>query len=551
LGDKLGAPSKPLNVLIGSWGLVMTIWTVTSLGDVTDGSDGVLTLREAVDVASSGDTIVFDASLSGGTVSLNQGVMTISDTITITGDVDSDGAADITIDGNEAQIFTVQSGGALSLNALTVTDGGGIYGGAIQVQSGGTVDVTASTFTGNLATNSGGAIHNEGTATITNSTFSGNSASLGGVISTKGSMTIVNSTIAGNTASAEFTWFFGGQGGGIYSIGNPNPNLTVINSTITGNTTGDGAATDGDGGGIYHESIGGTVTLINTIVSGNTSTNDANLGGPNAITDGGGNVIDADPADIFGSNVLADNGGPVQTIALINSLTNPALDVGVAQSGLTAGANGQPYTDIAGVGNAGSDFTDAGAYELCFAAGTRIATPDGARAVETLEIGETVLTAEGRAVPVKWIGRQTVSTRFRPADRLGLVRFAAGSLGGGLPHTDLTVTADHGMLVEDIICHAGGLENGTTITRVPLAEMGETYTVYHIETEEHEIILANGAPAETFIDNVSRRVFDNYAEFETLYGDVPEMEELPYPRAMSARQVPERISRKLSAAQAA
>ena len=79
-----------------------------------------------------------------------------------------------------------------------------------------------------------------------------------------------------------------------------------------------------------------------------------------------------------------------------------------------------------------------------------------------------------------------------------------------------------------------------------MAEMGESFTVYHIETEAHEIILANGAPAETFIDNVSRRAFDNFAEFEALYGDVPEMEELSYPRAMSARQVPERIKVKLS-----
>jgi hypothetical protein len=77
--------------------------------------------------------------------------------------------------------------------------------------------------------------------------------------------------------------------------------------------------------------------------------------------------------------------------------------------------------------------------------------------------------------------------------------------------------------------------------------MGETYTVYHIETEEHEIILANGAPAETFIDDVSRRAFDNFAEFEALYGDVPEMDELDYPRAMSARQVPETIRRTLAA----
>jgi hypothetical protein len=102
-----------------------------------------------------------------------------------------------------------------------------------------------------------------------------------------------------------------------------------------------------------------------------------------------------------------------------------------------------------------------------------------------------------------------------------------------------------------VICHAGALVNGSTITRVPLSEMGKTYTVYHIETEAHEIILANGAPAETFIDNVSRRCFDNFAEFEALYGDVPEMEELPYPRAMSARQVPGRISSRLQSTRAA
>ncbi|MGI3185806.1 Hint domain-containing protein [Nioella aestuarii] len=195
------------------------------------------------------------------------------------------------------------------------------------------------------------------------------------------------------------------------------------------------------------------------------------------------------------------------------------------------------------------NFTPTG-NPICFLAGSLIATPKGEVAVETLKIGDSILTASGTVVPAKWIGRQHVApfaVNMRLPERLAPVRIAAGALGEGLPHTDLTVTADHAMLIEGVICHAGALVNGTTITRVPLAEMGESYTVYHIETEAHEIILANGAPAETFIDNVSRRAFDNYAEFEELYGDVPEMEELPYPRAMSARQVPTRIQTKLSA----
>jgi hypothetical protein len=190
-------------------------------------------------------------------------------------------------------------------------------------------------------------------------------------------------------------------------------------------------------------------------------------------------------------------------------------------------------------------------FPTCFLGGSLIATPEGERAVETLAIGDAVLTEDGRAVAVKWIGRQTVFTVFGPAERLMPVRIAAGSLGEGLPHADLTVTADHGMLIDGVICHAGALVNGETITNVPLEEMGQSYVVYHIETEEHEIILANGAPAETFIDNVSRRCFDNFAEFEALYGDVPEMEELDYPRAMSARQVPPRIKARLEARKAA
>ena len=98
--------------------------------------------------------------------------------------------------------------------------------------------------------------------------------------------------------------------------------------------------------------------------------------------------------------------------------------------------------------------------------------------------------------------------------------------------------------------HAGALVNGTTIVQEAL-QPGEGYTVYHVETAAHEIILANGAPAETFIDNVSRRVFDNFAEFEALHGDLPEIVELPLPRAMSARQLPARIRRKLGTVKAA
>ena len=92
------------------------------------------------------------------------------------------------------------------------------------------------------------------------------------------------------------------------------------------------------------------------------------------------------------------------------------------------------------------------------------------------------------------------------------------------------------------------LRQARTITQVPLSEFGESYTVYHLVTDAHEIILAHGALAETFIDNESRHAFGNFAEFEELYGDQPEMKELPYPRVANAKRLPWRIKNRLGIA---
>ena len=242
----------------------------------------------------------------------------------------------------------------------------------------------------------------------------------------------------------------------------------------------------------------------------------------------------------------------------------------VGTGGTATAGNTDPGEKVAPATVGGLNI-DNSAFTVCFFPGTLIATPSGERRVEDLVPGDPVLVDDagsvsatwigrmarnlrsrlgyGRAVPVKFLGRQTVSTRFAPAERLMPVRFAAGSLGGGgkplLPHSGLTVTADHAMLVDGVLCQAGALVNGTTITRVPLSEFGESYTVYHVETDVHEIILANGAPTETFVDNVSRRAFDNHAEFVKLHGDQPEMKELPHPRASNARHLPLRIKSRL------
>jgi len=183
----------------------------------------------------------------------------------------------------------------------------------------------------------------------------------------------------------------------------------------------------------------------------------------------------------------------------------------------------------------------------CFMAGTMIATPDGASAVETLKIGNLICTADGRAVSVKWIGRQTIAPFFGLHEGRRPVCIASGALGEDCPVRELRVTADHALLIDGVLVQAGALVNGGAIRRLTPAELGDRFTVFHVETENHEIILAEGAPAETFIDNVTRELFDNYAEFEALYGDtLGSMEELPHPRAKSFRQVPPSIRAKIS-----
>ncbi|WP_235438896.1 Hint domain-containing protein [Candidatus Rhodobacter oscarellae] len=185
----------------------------------------------------------------------------------------------------------------------------------------------------------------------------------------------------------------------------------------------------------------------------------------------------------------------------------------------------------------------------CFHAGTMIATPDGERAVETLAIGDLVRTVDGRAVPVKWLGRQTLRTLMNPSPRLQPVRIAKGALGQGLPHTDLTLTADHGMVLGGLMINASALVNGGSIRFLTLEEVPPDYTVYHIETEAHDVILANGAPAETFLDAAGRAAFDNHAEYLDLYGAERIIPEMRMPRISTARLLPQAIKDRLAISQ--
>ena len=97
---------------------------VTTAGDVVDGSDGVLSLREAIAQANANadaDTIVFDASLSGQTITLTGGALILTQDVTIDGDVNGDDKADITISGNNASRVFLMTGASTDVDLLSLT----------------------------------------------------------------------------------------------------------------------------------------------------------------------------------------------------------------------------------------------------------------------------------------------------------------------------------------------------------------------------------------------------------------------------------------------
>ncbi|KIC39745.1 Hint domain-containing protein [Leisingera sp. ANG-M7] len=135
---------------------------------------------------------------------------------------------------------------------------------------------------------------------------------------------------------------------------------------------------------------------------------------------------------------------------------------------------------------------------ICFTAGTRIATPAGLRPIETLGLGDLVMTRDNGLQPVRWISQSTVPA----ADNLAPIRIKAGQFGA---ERDLLVSPQHRMLFtgsqasllfgeSEVLVSAVHMLNDRSIRREP----GGTVTYVHVLFGQHEIIYAEGAASESF-----------------------------------------------------
>lgn len=78
---------------------------------------------------------------------------------------------------------------------------------------------------------------------------------------------------------------------------------------------------------------------------------------------------------------------------------------------------------------------------------------------------------------------------------------------------------------------------------------GTTFTVHHIETQNHDVILANEAPSETPTDVAAHRHGYINREHHNLYGHERIIPAQPLPRISSARLVPKQIKNRMAHAQ--
>lgn len=153
----------------------------------------------------------------------------------------------------------------------------------------------------------------------------------------------------------------------------------------------------------------------------------------------------------------------------------------------------------------------------CFARGTLIRTPRGDVAVETLAIGDDVSTVDGGARSIKWIGRRAFAARFlSEGSSAAPVLIRANALADDVPYRDLRVSPEHALYIDGVLIPAIHLVNGRTIVRDVEDEVIE---YFHIELEGQGIVLADGAPAETYVNHNNRKMFANWPEYVALYGE--------------------------------
>lgn len=148
---------------------------------------------------------------------------------------------------------------------------------------------------------------------------------------------------------------------------------------------------------------------------------------------------------------------------------------------------------------------------VCYLAGSMIRMPDGDRAIEEMRIGDEVSVFDWQndttiTRKVIWAGSRTTTVDpDLPDDEAGYpIRILKDALADGMPYKDMLITAEHCLFFDGKFIPARMLVNGRSIF---YDKSFTTYDYYHIETDEHAVIMADGVLTETYLDTGNRGTF--------------------------------------------
>ena len=505
--------NAPLTIAAGS-----TVQLADNAGLTLSGgtatNPGVIINQGTIALNSTGDntTLVVTGTVSlqgGGKITLsdaaNNGIFNILDNVdnTISGAGsfgglinESAGIVDATgtMNGLRASFSTITNKGlledtgtaGLQLSSDTVVNGGG----TISANGDGThVDLNGTTIQGGtLTTATGGVLNVMDTVDLDGSTAG--AVTVTGAVTGTGTLTLTagETTFAAGATLATSNLSIAGGATATIAESLAYTGAVASNGTVTlegANTLELGGAVSG--GGAVGFALGATATL---------QIDEA------ALPDGqtfANTVAAFDPGDVIDLRGLAFQGNATP----VYDGTTGALTVmeGAVTDTLNLTAPGATTFAAEADGFGGTEIV------VCFCSGTLIRTRQGDVAVETLRVGEHLVTASGAHRPIHWVGHRRIDCRRHPRPQEAWpVRIAAHAFGDGKPARDLFVSPGHSICVDllgEVLIPALALANGTTVQQVDV----ETVTYWHVELDSHDVILAENLPCESYLDMGNRDFF--------------------------------------------
>ena len=332
-------------------------------------------------------------------------------------------------------------------------------------------------------------------------------------------------------------------------------NVTVdVSSTVLGALTGSSFTANGGtinitGDNAISALSGNSYTIENggTINLGTLSTSEISALGGSTITfgDGGGTLVITPASGVTlltfsnihgfgntGSTIEIPGSGKVTnaTYDSTSKTTSITTDTGITVkvSGDYTISNNSLYQQESGgnlyISASPTNSLGTSAVLVCFLSGSMIRTSKGDVAVEDIQIGDQVVTFDWRnnqdvIRPVIWTGKGHCKVRFDlPDDEAGWpVRVIKNAISDGVPYKDMLITAEHCLFFRDRFVPVRMLVNGVSIF---YDKSITSYDYYHVETEQHSVITADGMLTESYLDTGNRSSFRQEGKIATLRGAV-------------------------------